>query len=71
MLKREPNTPGAVAASAKPCLYAITHIENFLIKNPLNSSLKKLKQYICAAVPEHKHLHTAMAAITARKSSGY
>jgi hypothetical protein len=70
-LKQEQNIPGAVAASAKRCLCAIIHIENFQIKNPLNSSLKKPKHYTYAAAQGHKLRLTAMAATTAGKSDGY
>lgn len=71
MLKQEQNIPGAVVALAKRCLYAIIRIENFQIKNPLNSSLKKPKHYIYAGVQARKRHLTVMAATTARKSDGY
>jgi hypothetical protein len=48
MLKQEQNIPGAAAASVKQCLCAIIHIENFQIKSPLNSWLKKPGQSIFA-----------------------
>jgi len=70
-LKQEPNIPGVVAASAKLCLYAIIHTENFQIKNPLNSSLKKPKRCIYAVAQGHKRHPTAIVATTAEKSDGY
>jgi hypothetical protein len=70
-LKQERNIPGAVAASAKRCLYAIIRIENFQRKNPLNSSQKKPKHCIYVAAQGHKRRLTVMAATTAGKSDGY
>jgi hypothetical protein len=70
-LKQEQNIPGAVVASARRCLYAIIRIENFQIKNPLNSSRKKQKHCIYAGVHAHKRRLTAMAAIIAREFDGY
>jgi len=70
-LKQEQNIPGAVAASAKRCLCAIIHIENFQIKNPLNLSQKKPGHCIYVVAREHKRRLTAMAATTVRKADGY
>jgi len=69
-LKQEKNIPGAAAASAKQCLYAIIHIENFQIKNPLNSLLKKPKRCIYVVARGLKRRLTAMAETTVRKSDG-
>ena len=71
MLYRVLNMPGAVVATAKQCLYAIMHIENFQIKNRLNSIQKKLKQYIYAAAQKQKHRLIVMVATTVRNDNGY
>jgi hypothetical protein len=69
-LKQELNIPGAVVASAKQCLCAIIHIENFQKRNLLNSSQKKPKQFTYADVQGHTLHPIAMTATIARKSDG-
>jgi len=47
-LKQEQNIPGAVAASAKRCLCAIIHIENFQKKKSVKFIAEETKTlYLC------------------------